>query len=501
MLTTLIRCLVVAVGVILQLAFAVAMQFLMREHAAIIEMIYLIISVLIILSLIKNSVRLSNDLPWIVLILIFPIFGSILLIATRQNIYHSKLSKSLQKTEQNYRKYLEQDAKIRQKVEAEQLDNLRYFLNCTGYPITKDNRIKYYDFGEKMYSELLGELKKAKKYIFMEYFIIKEGEMWNGILEILKKKAAEGVDVRILYDDVGSITMLSDKYPSELRKLGIKCIPFNKLSPFKGAFMNNRDHRKMTVVDGRVAFSGGVNMGDEYINLNDRLGVWKDNGIKVEGETVWNFVVMFLTIWNAIMPEDSDLEKFRYRGSESYHDDGLVVSYGLSPLSENPVGEDVYINMINSAREYLYIMTPYLIVDTDVINSLIRAAKRGVDVRIVVPGVPDKKIVWTLTTSYFRLLVDNGVKIYTFKEGFVHSKVFLADDERAVVGTINLDYRSLYLHFENAIYMEKAKAIREVKADFDQTFDRCKLLKTRDVKSNIIKEVWQSILRLFAPLF
>ena len=334
----------------------------------------------------------------------------------------------------------------------------------------------------------------------MEYFIINEGTMWNGILDILKEKAANGVEVRILYDDMGSLAMLSTNYSKELAKYGIKCMTFNKLSPFRGIFMNNRDHRKITIIDGKVAFSGGVNLSDEYINVNSRFGIWKDNAIKIVGDAIWNLTVMFLTLWNANINEDKDIMKFKYDFSNDKNK-GYVIPYGVAPLHKDLIGEDVYINMINSAKNYLYIMTPYLIIDTDMVNSLCRAAKRGVDVRIIVPGIPDKKIVYTQTTSFFKVLHDNGVKIYKYTNGFVHSKVFLSDDIRAVVGTINMDYRSLYLHFENGIYMEEVEEIKEVYKDFENTFKDCKELSNQDVKAGFIKTLWQSILRLFAPLF
>ena len=257
----------------------------------------------------------------------------------------------------------------------------------------------------------------------------------------------------------------------------------------------------MTIIDGKVAFSGGVNLSDEYINVNSKLGVWKDNGIKIVGDAIWNFTVMFLTMWNSNVKEDNDILKFKYEFKGKKDGSGFAVPYGVSPLYKDLIGEDVYINMINSAKKYLYIMTPYLIIDTDMVNALTRAAKRGVDVRIIVPGIPDKKIVYTQTTSFFKILHDNGVNIYKYSKGFVHSKIFLSDDIRAVVGTINMDYRSLYLHFENGIYMENMSVIKDIYKDFEITFNDSKKLTTEDVKTGFIKSLWQSILRLFAPLF
>ena len=501
MITAIKRVIIVIIGVLLQFGFAISIQLFFREHIAIIGIIYELLSVLIVLKILKDSTRISNDLPWIILILLFPIFGTILLITLSSNYAHSKLLKNIFKSEKEYQQYLNQDIKIRKEIDENDLDNLKYIVDRSKYPVTKNNKITYYDYGEKFYPELLKELNKAEKFIFLEYFIINKGQMWDGILKILKEKASQGVEVRILYDDMGSIAMLSTKYPNELKKMGIKCIPFNKVSPFKGIFMNNRDHRKMTIIDGKVAFSGGVNLSDEYININIKLGIWKDNGIKIEGDAIWNLTIMFLTMWNANIKEDKDILKFKHEFKNTEKIDGYVVPYGVAPLHEDLIGEDVYINIINSAKKYLYIMTPYLIIDTDMTNALIRAAKRGVDVKIIVPGIPDKKIVYTQTSSFFELLSNGGVKIYKFTKGFVHSKVYVSDDKRAVVGTINMDYRSLYLHFENGIYMENVKEIKDVKKDMDETLKDCKRLNDKDIKSSIFKSIWQSILRLFAPLF
>ncbi len=493
------RILIVLIGVILQFGFSILIRLFFYKYLGLITILYSIISVLIVLWILKESTRLSSDLPWIILILIFPIFGTILLITLGKNYSKNKLQKSIVKHEKEYSTLLKQDEKIQKEIEDKNLDNIKYLLNRTNHFVSTNNDITYYKFGELFYTELLKELKKAEKFIFMEYFIINEGIMWNGIFELLKTKAKEGVDIRIMYDDMGSIAMLSTNFYKELEKYNIKCIPFNKVSPFKGIFMNNRDHRKMTIIDGKVAFSGGVNISDEYININSTLGVWKDNGIKIVGDAIWNLTVMFLSLWNANTLEDKDISKFKYEFKETKNN-GYVIPYGVSPLHKDLIGEDVYINMINSAKNYVYIMTPYLIIDTDMVNTLCRAAKRGIDVRIIVPGIPDKKLVYTETSSFFKVLHDSGVKIYKYEKGFVHSKVFLSDDIRSVVGTINMDYRSLYLHFENGIYMENVDAIKDIYNDFKETFKDSKLLTDKDVKTGPLKSIWQAVLRLFAPL-
>ena len=495
------RAIIVILGVILQFGFHILIQLYFHNNITIIGIIYDILSILIVLKLLKDSTSLSNDLPWIMLILVFPIFGTILLLTLSGSYAKNKLLKNIYNTENEYQKYLKQDNDITKQINDNYLDNLKYLNNYARFPASTNNDVKYYNFGQDFYPSLLKELKSAEKFIFMEYFIINNGIMLENILDILKEKASLGVYVRIIYDDMGSIAMLSTNYPKQLSTYGIKCIPFNKVSPFKGIFMNNRDHRKMTIIDGKVAFSGGVNISDEYININSKLGVWKDNGIKIEGDAVFNFTVMFCRLWNANIKEDEDLLKFKYDFSNKKCNNGYVLPYGISPIYKPFVAEDVYINIINSAKKYVYIMTPYLIIDTDMQNTLVRAAKRGVDVKIIVPGVPDKKIVYTQTSSFFPYLTKNGVKICKYNDGFVHSKVFVSDDTKAVVGTINMDYRSLYLHFENAIYMENVKEIKNIKKDVLDTLDNCTILTNKNVKVGFFKGIWQSILRLFAPLF
>ncbi len=347
---------------------------------------------------------------------------------------------------------------------------------------------------------MLEELKKAEKFIFFEYFIVAHGKMWDSILEILEEKAKKGVDVRVMYDDLGCIALLPKNYPQELEKKGIKCVAFNRLNALAGVIMNNRDHRKILVIDGKVAFSGGINIADEYINIGSKYGHWKDNAIRVKGDAVWNYTVMFLTIWNSFREDDEDYNVFKYEFEDKKTQNGFVSPYGETPLDTEVTGEDIYLNIINQANDYVYIFTPYLIIDTDMINALNLAAKRGVDVKIVIPGIPDKKIVYTVSESYVEPLVKGGVKVYKYTPGFVHSKVFISDDHIATVGTINMDYRSLYLHFECGCYMEDVDVIKDIKKDLVETINVSKKITKEDAMPNIFKATWQALLRLVAPL-
>ena len=494
------RGIVVLIGVLLQILLTLFIYLKLGEYIQIIEILYGIISILIVLAIIKNSKRLSIDLIWIIIIMLFPLIGTLLFIILNKNRNNSKILKNINRNIKEGQKYLKQDESIKKEIQEKNLGQLRYISEFAGFPVTKNNDVKYYPLGDDVYPIMLEELKNAKKFIFMEYFIINKGKMWENILNILKEKVNQGVDVRVMYDDMGSVAMLPTSFPKELEKYGIKCVLFNKLSPFSGIIMNHRDHRKMTIIDGHTVFSGGINISDEYINLNSKHGHWKDNGIMIKGEAVWNFTVMFLEIWNAFRNEDTDYTKYKFEFKNKYKENGFIVPYGESPLDNEIIGEDIYLNIINQAKKYVYIYTPYLIIDTDVINSLVLAARRGVDVRIVVPGIPDKKFVYDVTKSYFYTLIQGGVKIYTYTPGFVHSKVFVADDEVATVGTINMDYRSLYLHFECGIYMKNTNVIQDIKQDIENSIKISHKETIEETKSNILKELWQAILRVFAPL-
>lgn len=433
--------------------------------------------------------------------MLFPIVGALLYIVIGGNLHKSKVLKAIKQSEEKGNKYFIQDEKIKKEIESQNNGKINYLMNYLNFPVTKNNNINYYKLGELAYPEMLKELKNAKKFIFLEYFIIKNGTMWREILKILEEKAKEGLDVRLIYDDMGCIALLPTSYPKQMKEKGIKCIAFNKLNPFLGVIMNNRDHRKMMIIDGKTVFSGGMNLADEYINLEHPYGKWKDNGIKITGEAVWNFTIMFLNMWNSYRKDDKDYKKYKYDFSkENLEQNGYTIPYGETPLDNEIVGENVYLNIINQAQKYVYIMTPYLIIDTDMINSLILAAKRGVDVRIVVPGIPDKKIVYSLTTSYFETLIKNGVKIYKYTPGFVHSKVFVSDDNIATVGTINLDYRSLYLHFECGVFMQDVEEIKDVKKDLVDTIEESHFVSKKEAMPKLLKSVWQAVLRLFAPL-
>ena len=349
------------------------------------------------------------------------------------------------------------------------------------------------------FAALLEELQKAEKFIFLEYFIIDEGYMWGSILKILADKAAQGVDVRVLYDGMLEISTLPWDYPRRLEKLGIRCKAFAPIQPFLSTHYNYRDHRKILVIDGKVAFTGGVNLADEYINRKERFGHWKDTAILLRGEAVQSFTLMFLQMWNLTEKEPRWDEALL--PSPPVEAEGYVMPYCDCPLDDYKVGESVYMDILNRAKDYVHIMTPYLILDNEMETALKFAAQRGVDVKLILPGIPDKKIVYILTQANYEILLESGVQIYQYTPGFIHSKSFVCDDEVATVGTINMDYRSMYLHFECGVWMYGSSAVAQVKEDALTTFEQCEQINMDYCrKKKFAVRALRGALKFLAPL-
>ena len=494
------RLFVVTLSFIFQTVFSMSVATVLSEFVTAIKIIYLILSFLLVLEIIKNARSISSNLPWIILIILFPVAGTMLYLFIGNDLHSSRTLKKVNKEVDYAKKFYVHDEEISKELDDKSLDKLKYISKDAYFPVTKNNKVKYFPLGELAFKEMINELKKAKDYIFIEYFKFDNGIMWDTILEILKEKVKEGVEVRLIYDDFGCIATLPNDYYRTLESYGIKVVVFNEIKPFLGIIMNNRDHRKILIIDGKVAFSGGINIADEYINEKNRFGHWKDNGIMIKGEGVYNFIVMFLSLWNAYKHEDEDYLKYKVDQKNKYKENGYLAPYCDNPLESGSVGENVYLNIINQSKKYLYISSPYLIIDSELNKALTLAAKRGVDVRICVPKIADKKIVYSLSSSYFENLIKNGVKIYTYTPGFIHSKIFVADDNVATVGTFNLDYRSLYLHFECGIYMEEVDEIINVKKDMLDVFEKSHLVTKEEATPKFLKSVWQGFLRLFAPL-
>ena len=462
--------------------------------------LFFVLGVLILLKIINDNANPNYKIAWIIPVLTIPIFGTLMYL-----IFGNKLSdkdKKMLANKNNIKDNLKQDKKVMENIKNQSLNfynQANYLYRNAYYPVYDNTYTEYLKIGEVYFQKLIEELKKAEKYIFMQYFIIEEGKFWNSILDILIEKAQSGVDVRVIYDDMGCIVTLPNKYYERLRKYGIKACSFNKFIPILTAKLNNRDHRKITVIDGKVAFTGGINLADEYINEFAKYGHWKDNGILIKGNAVWNFTVIFLSLWNYINKKEEDINLFKPKISK-IKAKGFVQPYDDTPLDEERVSHTVYLNLINKAEEYIYITTPYLIIDDELENALCVAAKSGIDVRIITPFIPDKKLVNEVTKAYYNLLLNSGVKIYEYSKGFIHAKTFLVDGKIATVGTVNLDYRSLYLHFECGVLMYKTDCITDIKTDFDEIIKISKKVLVADIKVNFFRKLKRAILRLFAPL-
>lgn len=464
-----------------------------------------VLSVFAVFKIINDKSNPAYKIAWIIPILTFPIFGGLIYLFFGGSKTNKKVKKTMHRVFEEMSSALIQDQAILDEINNQSRDAMNQALYIGEYslcPVYKKTTSQYLTPGEKKFECLVDELKKAEKFIFLEYFIIEEGLMWDTILEILKDKAAQGVDVRVIYDDVGCVLTLPYGYNKRLEKMGIKCCVFNPFVPILSILLNNRDHRKIAVIDGHTAFTGGINLADEYINAIEKHGYWKDSSIVIKGDAVWSFTVMFLTLWNHLRKTDDDYSRFRPCDNPeiSTLTDGYVQPFTDSPLDDETVGESVYLNLINKADRYVYINTPYLIIDNKMANALCLAAKRSVDVRIITPHIGDKWFVHSVTRANYNVLVESGVKIYEYTPGFDHAKTIVADDELAVVGTINLDYRSLYLHFECGVWLYKTKSVMEIKEDY---------LKTIEVSQEITKKEcnavkWyirfgRTILRIFAP--
>ena len=471
-------------------------------------LIFQALGVVVSMLIINSDINPSYKIAWILVIMALPIFGVMFYIVFGNSSSSNRLRKKMNPYFENERFVLSQNEKIiKILAETEPFPIARqaeYLTKYGGFAVYGNEKSVYLPSGEEKFAALLAELKNARRFIYLEYFIIGEGKMWNAILEILEKKVKQGVDVRVIYDDIGCLQTLPVKYDRVLEQKGIKCRVFNKFKPILSKQMNNRDHRKIFVIDGKTAFTGGINLADEYINEIEKHGHWKDTAVMIKGEAVRSFTVMFLTMWNYLSGEKptdfpSYLQFTESNGKTGAN--GFVIPFTDSPLDDEPVGENVYLNIINNAQKYVYITTPYLVIDNEMQNALTLAAKSGVDVRIITPHVPDKWFVHAVTRAHYRKLTALGVKIYEYVPGFIHAKSFVSDDTTAVVGTINLDYRSFYLHFECAAWLYKTDCISDIKSDFLKTLEECEEITYDDCLSvNVFVRAISVILKLFSPL-
>lgn len=487
----------------LQLIFIFIIFQSFAVHYAYLHIVFSTVAIVLAIYILNSSENPAYKLAWIVPLVIVPIFTVVLYILLKNQFSTRKVRNLYAKKSANTRPFLKTNKQIMSYLHESEPDFYKlanYVDKSGGYPVCGNTEVTYFPLGEDKYKAMLEELQKAQEFIFMEYFIIDDGEMWREIVKILLEKAKAGVEVRLLYDGMGSQFTLPFRYKKKLTDQGVKCLVFNPFRPMLSTIQNNRDHRKILVVDGNVAFNGGVNIADEYINRKERFGHWKDTAVMLKGDGVWNFTMMFLQMWEVISGDKTEYNMYRPT-VKNVVNNGYVIPYGDSPLDDENVGELVYMDILNSAKDYVHIMTPYLILDHEMLTALTYAAKRGVDVKIIMPGIPDKAYAFALAKTYYPELLRAGVKIYQYKPGFVHAKSFTSDDCKGVVGTINLDYRSLFLHFECAVYLYQVPQIADVEADFQETLKDCREISMEDWKNEkFITKLTGRVLRLIAPL-
>ena len=499
------RLILIGISLIVEIILSVLIVMWLGSYMKWAEIALHVIAALLVLTIYSQPRTASVKMPWIVLIMAVPIFGVTLYLLLGLGIGTSKMRKEYERVDEalfpllpdNDEAYKRLDGKDRRAANI-----ARYIYAKASYPVYDDSDIVYFDDAAKGIEAQKEELRKAEKFIFMEYHAIENAESWQSVQEILEERVKAGVEVRVFYDDMGSIGFINMDFVKLLESKGIRCRVFNPFMKGFHLFMNNRDHRKITVIDGKVGFTGGYNLANEYFNITHPYGHWKDTGVKITGNAVKNLTVAFLEMWNAIRGDDeNDTDYSRYLpDAEKKEQNSFIAPYADIPIDNEHVGEDVYISMAEYAKDYAWFITPYLILTDEMIHSLGLAAKRGVDVRVITPGIPDKKLVYQVTRSYYHSLVRYGVKIYEYTPGFCHCKMSVADDMIATCGTINLDYRSLYHHFENGCLYADCDAVMDTKRDFEETMAECREV-TDDYKAPTAgKNLLMLILRFIAPL-
>ncbi len=502
----LVRAAIMIFTAVLQILFWFGLVLLLGSYADILIFLLALLNIYCTIVIIISDKYPEIKIPWIIVLHFLPIAGGIiyLVFGTHRDSKHKKMVQK--QIDEQHIQWLNTNERLTPECFANDSIAMRqseYLRRVAFAPACSNTQVDYFPLGEDKFDAMLRELKTAEKFIFLEYFIIEKGKMWNSIEAILIEKAQNGVDVRVMFDDLGCLLTLPSGFVTRLKAHGIACRAFNPMRTLFNSNFNSRDHRKILVIDGNTGFIGGVNLADEYINEKVKFGHWKDTAVMLKGDAVYNLTMMFLSMWNLLTGNVENVSQ--YAPTQRFEPDGIIQPYGDTPLDDNAVGETVYMSMLGCAKDYVYITTPYLIISREMIVALTTAAKSGVDVRMILPGIPDKKTVWFLSRSYYKTLLKAGVKIYEYTPGFVHAKMFVSDDESAVVGTINLDFRSLALHYECGVWMYRSSAVMKVKEDFLNTQALCHeiTLENHPYKGRMspVKFALLGILRSFAPLF
>ena len=491
--------------ILVQMLIFLGIPYYLKEYATFIYSVMSLMEIIVLVYIINTEGNPAFKLSWILCVMAVPVVGTIFYIYVHLQLETRFVQNRLAALRMETEPYMDQDQKITDALWEGKSANaqLSYYLSHQlGFPTYRNTEAEYFPVGEAKFTSMIKELEKAEKFIFMEYFIVEEGIMWNTILEILKRKAAEGVEVRFMYDGMCAFDLLPYSYPKKLQKYGINCKMSNKIRPFVSTIQNNRDHRKICVIDGQVGYVGGVNLADEYINEKERFGHWKDTAVLLRGDAVQSLTMIFLQMWDVDMRGVEPYGKYLTKKADTLNEKlGYVIPYADSPFDHENVGEEVYFHILNHAKKYVHIMTPYLILDNEMLTTLIRAAKSGIEVIIIMPHIPDKWYAFAVAKTYYKELIEGGVQIYEYTPGFVHAKIFVSDDDTATVGTINLDYRSLFLHFECGTFIYNNPIVHDVEADFQKTLTQCERVSVADVKKiSPFMFICGRVLRLIAPL-
>lgn len=504
------RYAVSALIILAELALLFYLMTFAYVYSALAFTLIMIVDILAAVGILSMNANPEYKLSWLFFVLIIPLFGSALFLM----FYSRRLSKKSSAFMAEVQRKINEAEGEREKIKKDffslkEKDGLaagkaHAILGADALSsVYCESESVYFDSGEKMYESMLKDIEGAEKYIFLEYFLIEDGKMWSKIHQLLKEKAKSGVEVRVLYDDIGCMKTLPARYPSLLNKEGIKCHRFAPVSPRITISHNNRDHRKILIIDGKSAYTGGINIADEYINEKMRFGHWKDGGIKVFGRAVSGFLKHFLFMWSVTEGKFSDYSKyFLEKEKISFSDGGYYIPYATGPIPvySAPIAKQTLINIVNQAERYVYITTPYLIMDYDLTEAMRNAAIRGVKVKIITPGIADKKLVKLMTKSSYSYLVSAGVEIYEYTKGFIHEKTVVSDDKYLTVGTINLDYRSFAHHYENGVWIYSSKTVLEAKEKIEEVFSSCVKITEKDARLGLMERIVRNLLRIFAPI-
>ncbi len=498
-----LRAVFVGISLLLQIGWLLLIILELNHYSTGISLFTSVVASVVVLRLYSRNTNSAYKMPWIMLILALPVMGLSLYLMAEMLGTSRWVKRRVSASREAAAVHLDQDQGVLEELEQRDIsaaNQFRYLWQNTHHPVCRGTDVRYHSFAVHGFEQLKQDLERAQRFIFMEYFIVEDDRAFREILEILVRKAAQGVEVRLMYDDVGSIGYVNLRFARKMRKLGIQCQAFNPALPVLNLFMNHRDHRKITVIDGRIGFTGGYNLANEYFGYSSPYGLWKDTGLRLEGEAVRSLTATFLELWSVQSEGKEDIEKYL----DVFHSvpaESFVQPFGDDPLGDERSAENVYLNLIAHSKRYVWFITPYLLITDEMSRALGLAAKRGVDVRIITPGIPDKKTVYSLTRSYYAGLAKQGVRIFEYSHGFCHAKQCLCDGELACIGTSNLDYRSLYLHFENNVLLYDCPAIRDMEKDFSETFAQCREVteKYRTGRPAALR-LWQCILRLFAPM-